>query len=126
MGSMIGDLIPMKSTVVERQDFGDGWFGEVSKDTYRNGRTNYRTTISFGVEDEQGSSAQGVLMEQFETLEEAAVALNEMLPKAFAEGLTVTTEGDATIIDGDDFHYEVRANSTTGWFGWKERQTIED
>lgn len=126
MDNLIGDLIPLKMITVERQDFGGGWFGEVSRDTYRNGRTNYRTTIFFGVEQEDGGSAQGILIEQFETLEEAAVALKEMLPKAFAEGLTVTTEGDTTIIDGDDLHFEIRGNSASGWFGWKSREMMED
>jgi hypothetical protein len=126
MDGMISDLVPMKSALVERQDFGNGWFGEVRKDTFCNGRTNYRTTICFGVEDADGSSAAGVLIEQFETLEEAAVALKEMLPRAFAEGLTVTTEDDTIVIDGNDLHLEVRANSVTGWQGWKWREIIED
>ena len=126
MDGPIGDLVPLKMSVVQRQDFGGGWFGQVSKDTYRNGRTNYRTTIYFGVEEEYGGSAQGILSEQFDTLEEAAVALKEMLPKAFAEGLRMSTEGDTTIIDGDDFHFEIRANSSTGWQGWKWREISED
>jgi hypothetical protein len=111
---MIDNLRPVKTTVVERQDLGDGWFGEVSQDTYRNGRVAYRTTILFDFGRADGLSAGSVLMEQFDKLEEAAVALKEMLPKALAEGLTVTTEGDTTIIKGEGIYVEQRGDSFSG------------
>jgi hypothetical protein len=126
MDGMIGDLVPLKSTVVERQDFGEGWFGEVSQVTHRNGRIVYRTTILFDFGRADGLNAGSVLMEQFDTLEAAAVALKEMLPKAFAEGLTVTTEGDTTIIQGEGIYVEQRGDSFSGRYAYLPSKKAKD
>jgi hypothetical protein len=108
------DLKPVKRTIMERQDLGDGWFGEVSEDTFRSGRVAYWTTIAFDFGRADGTTAASVLAEQFGSFEEATIALKEMLPKALAEGLTVTTEGDTTIIKGEGIYIEQRGDSFSG------------
>ena len=126
MDGMIRDLVPVKSTVIERKDFGGGWFGEVTEDTYRNGRIAYRTIILFDFGRADGLTAGSVLGEQFDTLEEAAVALTKMLPKAFAEGLTVTTEGDTTIIKGEGIYVEQQEDSFSGRYTYLPYKKAED
>jgi hypothetical protein len=126
MDGMIRDLVPVESTVIERQDFGGGWLGEVTEDTYRNGRVACRTTILFDFGRADGLSSGSVLGAQFDTREEAAVALMEMLPKAFDEGLTVTTEGDTTIIKGEGIYVEQRGDSFSGRYVYLPYKKAED